>query len=154
MTIDDKIMDEKLQHDIQREAAKILGLSSGKFDKYEYLTGEEILLLDQGRVIEQAKFTYFPLGKALEKQRNMIEEQVKQQVEDLTVLKLNTLKFKIRCVIPENTLSEEAKNKLNKIKEIEKMIEKENLVQRTNEYQHIVLNIFKKCFKHFRYRHL
>ena len=77
MTIDDKIMDEKLQHDVQREAAKILGLSSGKFDKYEYLTGEEILLLDQGRLIEQAKFTYFRLGKALEKQRNMIEEQVK-----------------------------------------------------------------------------
>ena len=31
-------------------------------------------------------------------------------------------------MIPENTLSEEAKNKLNKIKEIEKAIEKENLV--------------------------
>ena len=74
----------------------------------------------------------------------MIEEQVEQQVEDLTVLKLNTLKFTVRGVIPENTLSEEAKNKLNKIKEIEKTIEKENLVQRTNEYTHIVLSIFKQ----------
>ena len=46
MTIDDKIRDEKLQHDINREAAKILALSSRKIDKYEYLTGEEILPLD------------------------------------------------------------------------------------------------------------
>ena len=68
MTIDDKIRDEKLQYDINREAAKISALSSGKIDKYEYLTGEEIILPDQRRVIEQAKFTYSPLGKALEKQ--------------------------------------------------------------------------------------
>ena len=67
MTIDDKIRDEKLQYDINREAAKISALSSGKIDKYEYLTGEEILPPDQRRVIEQAKFTYSPLGKALEK---------------------------------------------------------------------------------------
>ena len=68
MTIDDKIRDEKLQHDINREAAKILALSSRKIDKYEYLTGEEIRPPDQRRVIEQAKFTYSPLGKAFEKQ--------------------------------------------------------------------------------------
>ena len=35
MTIDDKIKDEKLQFDISREVAKILGLPSGKIDKYE-----------------------------------------------------------------------------------------------------------------------
>ena len=58
MTIDDKIRDEKLQYDINREAAKISALSSGKIDKYEYLTGEEILSPDQSRPIEQAKFTY------------------------------------------------------------------------------------------------
>ena len=40
MTNDDKIKYEKLQHDISREAAKISALSSGKIDKYEYLTGE------------------------------------------------------------------------------------------------------------------
>ena len=68
MAIDDKIRDEKLQYDINREAAKILALSSRKFDKYEYLTGEEILPPDQRRVIEQAKFNYSPLGKAFEKQ--------------------------------------------------------------------------------------
>ena len=43
MTIDDKIRDEKLQYNINREAAKTSDLSSGKIDKYEFLTGEEIL---------------------------------------------------------------------------------------------------------------
>ena len=47
MTIDDKIGDEKLHYDINREEAKISGLSSGKIDKYEYLTGEEILKSNQ-----------------------------------------------------------------------------------------------------------
>ena len=70
MTIDDKIRDEKLQYDINREAEKISGLLLGKIDKYEYLTGEEILPPDQSRVIEQTKFTYSPLGKALEKKTN------------------------------------------------------------------------------------
>ena len=58
MTIDHKIGDEKLQYDINKEAAKISALSSGKIHKYEYLTGEEILPSDQRRVIEQAKLTY------------------------------------------------------------------------------------------------
>ena len=68
MTIDDKIKDEKLQDDVNREAVKISLLSSGKINKYEYLTGEEILPFDQSRRIEQAKFTYSPLGRAFEKQ--------------------------------------------------------------------------------------
>ena len=42
MTLEDQIKDEKVQYDINREAAKITALSSGKTDKYEYLTGEEI----------------------------------------------------------------------------------------------------------------
>ena len=70
MTIDDKIRDEKLQYDINREAVKISALSSGKIDKYEYLTDKEILPLDQRRVIEQVKFIYSPLRKALEKKNN------------------------------------------------------------------------------------
>ena len=69
MTIDDKIKDEKLQYNVNRKTAKISALSSGKIDKYEYLTGEEILPSDQSRIIEQAKFTYFPLGKAFEKKK-------------------------------------------------------------------------------------
>ena len=46
MTVDDTIRDEKLQYDINREVGKISALSSGKIDKYEYLTVEEILLPD------------------------------------------------------------------------------------------------------------
>ena len=55
MTSDDKIKDGKLQYNINREAAKISALSSGKIDKYESLTCEEILPSDQSRIIEQAK---------------------------------------------------------------------------------------------------
>ena len=57
MTIDDKIIDRKLQYDINREAAKISASFSGKIYKCEVLTGEEILPSDQSRIIEQAKFT-------------------------------------------------------------------------------------------------
>ena len=67
MMIDDKIRDEKLQDDINREAAKISALSYGIIDKYECLTGEEIPPPDQRKVIEQAKFAYSALGKAFEK---------------------------------------------------------------------------------------
>ena len=47
MRIDEEIRDEKLQYDINREAAKISALTSGKIDKYEYLTSEEILSSNQ-----------------------------------------------------------------------------------------------------------
>ena len=67
MTNDDKIRDEKLQNNINREAGKISALQSGKIDKYEYLLGEEILLSDQGRTIEQAKFIYSLLGENFKK---------------------------------------------------------------------------------------
>ena len=43
MTIDDKIKDENLQYDVNKEAAKMPPLLSGKVNKYEFLTGEEIL---------------------------------------------------------------------------------------------------------------
>ena len=68
MTLDDKIKDEKLQQNINRETTKISTLSSGKIDKHEYLTGEEILPSNQRQIIEQAKFTYSPSAKAFEKQ--------------------------------------------------------------------------------------
>ena len=55
MTIDDKIRDEKLQKDINREAAKISVLSSGKIGKYACFTIKEISPCDQSRMIEQAK---------------------------------------------------------------------------------------------------
>ena len=81
MTIEDQIEDEKLQYDINREAAKISALSSGKIDKYEYLTGEEILPWNQQQIIEQAKFTYSPLRKAFEKQTKTIEDKGEKQIK-------------------------------------------------------------------------
>ena len=56
MTIDDKMRDEKLQNDINREAAKISASLSGKIDKYEYLTGEEILPSSQRQIIRIISF--------------------------------------------------------------------------------------------------
>ena len=87
MTIEDQIKDEKLQYDINRKAAKISVLLSGKIDKYEYLTGEEILPSNQQQIIEQAKFTDSPLGKVFEKQTKTIEDQGKKQVDALADLK-------------------------------------------------------------------
>ena len=68
MPINDKIIDEKLQYNINRETAKISVLSSGKFGKYEFFTGKKILPYNQRQVIDQAKLAYSPLGKASEKQ--------------------------------------------------------------------------------------
>ena len=81
MTIKDQIKDEKLQYDINREAAKISALSSGKLHKHEYLTGEDILPSTQQQKIEQSKFTYSPLGKAFEKQIKTIEDQGEKQIK-------------------------------------------------------------------------
>ena len=87
MKINDQIRDEKLQYNINRQEAKISALSSGKIHKYEYLTGEDILPSNQQQIIEQAKFTYSPLGKAFEKQIKTIENQGKKQVDTLENLK-------------------------------------------------------------------
>ena len=52
MAINGKTVDEKLQYDINRKAAKISALSSGKNDKYYFLTGAEILPSHQSRITE------------------------------------------------------------------------------------------------------
>ena len=67
MTINDKIRDEKLQYEINREAAKISTLSSGKIDKYEYLTGEEILLSNQSQINRTMQIYVFSLRKSFGK---------------------------------------------------------------------------------------
>ena len=71
----------------------MLALSSGRIDKYEYVTGEEILPSNQKQIIEQAKFTHFPLGKAFEKQtktiKNRGEEQVKATITKIIKIKNN-----------------------------------------------------------------
>ena len=81
MTIDGQTEDEKLQYDINREAAKISAFSSGLSNKYEYLTGEEILPFNEKQIIEQAKFTYSTVVKAFEKQIKVIENQAEKQIK-------------------------------------------------------------------------
>ena len=79
MTIEDQIRDEKLQYDINREAAKISALLSGKIDKYEYLTGEEILPSNQQQIIEQAKFTFLLWEKLLINKQNQLKIKEKNE---------------------------------------------------------------------------
>ena len=134
MTIEDQIRDEKLQYDINREAAIISALSSGKIDKYEYLTGEEILPSNQQQIIEQSKFTYSPLGKAFEKQTKTIEDQGKKQVkaiQDKKIVNINNndddYKDKL-LLLKEREIFKDIYNKrLDKIEELGNKIDYDNL---------------------------
>ena len=76
MIIEDQIRDEKLQYDINRETAKISASSSGM---YEYLPGEDILPSNQQKIIEQAKFTYSPLGKAFKTKQKQLKIREKNK---------------------------------------------------------------------------
>ena len=86
MTIEESIIYTKLQYDINRVAATISTLSSGKIDKYEYLAGEEILPPQQHTIIQEANFFYSPLGRALEKETKTIENHGEKQVQLLKSL--------------------------------------------------------------------
>ena len=66
MTINEQIRDEKIQCDIDRDAAKISALSSGKIHNYEYLTGEDILPSNQLQIIEQTNLLILLWEKLLE----------------------------------------------------------------------------------------
>ena len=126
MTVEDQIKDDKLQHDINREAAKISALSSGKLDTYEYLTGEEILPSNQQQTIQQAKFTYSPLGKALEKQRKTIEDQGEKQLDAL-----NTSYKKLPSIkdfVPTEKFNLEINDEIKRIEEIEKNVDRDKMV--------------------------
>ena len=72
MTINDQTRDEKLQYDINRETAKISALSSSKIQKYEYLTGEDILPSNQQQIIEQ--------GKSFRKKAKQLKIKVKNRL--------------------------------------------------------------------------
>ena len=71
-----------------------MALSFGKTDKYEYLTGEEILPSDQSRIIEQAKFTCSPIGREFEKQIKTIEYQGEKQMKGLEENGKQLVKYK------------------------------------------------------------
>ena len=75
MAIDKRTRIEKLQFNNNREAVILSALSSGKMDKYEYLTREKLLPPDKHRLIKQARLTDTLLGNEFEKQVKTIEEQ-------------------------------------------------------------------------------
>ena len=120
MVIDNKIGDEKLQSDIYREAAKISALSSGKIDKYEFLTGKEMFSLDQRGVIEQAKFAYSALEEAFEKQRKAIEEQGKNKLKlqkfQIQKKKKNQKLKSIEGLFPKEMRNDKIKNEIDEIR--------------------------------------
>ena len=137
MTINHQIRDEKLQYDLNRKAADISDLSLGKIGEYEYLTGKEILPSNQQQIIEQAKFTYFPLGKAFEKQAKSIEDQGEKQVETSKDLKdhnkqlANDYEDKL-LISKEREIFKNIYNKrLDKINELREKTDDDNLVLTT-----------------------
>ena len=93
MTLDDKIRDEKLQYNINRETK--ISSSSSKIDKYEYLTGQEILPSDQSRMIKQGKFTYSSFEKVFGKQRTTIENQGQKQIKAIKEQKKQLAKYNL-----------------------------------------------------------
>ena len=129
MTIDDQITNEKLQYDINWEAAKISALSSGKIDKYEYLTGEEILPSNERQIIEQAKFTYSALGKAFEKQIKTIDYQGEKQVHPLKSLESSDKKLpSIKDFISTEKLNPEIIDETERIEDEEKKADRSKMV--------------------------
>ena len=132
MTIEDQVKDEKLQYDINREAAKISALSSGKIDKYECPTGEEILPSNQQQIIEQAKFTYSPLGKAFEKQTKTIEDKGEKQIKAIQDNRKQLISdddYKTKLLISkEREIFKDIYNKrLDKLEELNNKIDYDNL---------------------------
>ena len=112
MAINDQIRGEKLQYDINREAAKISSLSSGKIHKYKYLTGVDILPSNQHQITKQARFTCSPLGKAFEKQTKITEDKGQKQINALESLKPKEQTKSIEESFPEGYGSVEIKNEL------------------------------------------
>ena len=112
----------------------------GKIHKYEYLTREDILPSTQQQILEQARYTYTPLGKAFDKQIKTIDDQGQKQVEALNALKSNN-QLTIEDVICKNILNNhEAKKELDKIKEIKKNVDREKLIYETSEYTYSFKN--------------
>ena len=150
MTVTDqiKVLDRKIkqnvgQYDLDREAAKISGFSPNNLDKYEYLTGEDLSL--KSSTVEQAKFEYSPLGKIFnkslseedgkegrfkrikniegknEEQSKAIENQGNKQLEETK--NINVSSEPLKTISFFSTISEKAKELMNKIKVIDDWLE-------------------------------
>ena len=71
--LDNKIRQNKADYDLHRKNAKILALSPGKLDKYQYLTAEDLGYRPDP--IQKAKFGYSTLGQVFNKGLNLNEKQ-------------------------------------------------------------------------------
>ena len=127
MTIEDQIKDEKLQYDINREAAKISALSSGKIDKYEYLTDEEILPSKQRQIIEQAKFTYSLLGKIIEDQGKKQVKAIQDNKHLVNINKEDDYKDQLLLSKERETFKDVCNKRRDKIEELNNKIDYDNL---------------------------
>ena len=93
--LDNKIRQNQADYDLYRKNAKMSALSSGKLDKYEYLTGEDLGYKPDA--VQKAKFEYSPLGQVFKKGLDSNEKQEGlfkrlKNIEDKTD-KLNTIGF-------------------------------------------------------------
>ena len=127
-----KMKFEKLQYDVNREAEKISALSSGEFNKYEYATGEEILPSNKQQIIEQAKFTYSPLGKVFEKHLKTIEYQGEKQIKAIQdnrkqLISNDDYKNKLLISKEREIFKDIYNRRLDKIKELDNKIDYDNL---------------------------
>ena len=120
MAIDDEVRDEKLQYDINREAANLSTLLSGKLDKYENLSGEEIVPFNQKQIIEQAKFAYSHLEKASEK-------QAEKQVDVIKFLDPFIKLKNIEGIFLQSLINHLIRDKLKEIFKLQDVIKKYNL---------------------------
>ena len=77
-TIGNKIEQNKAQYDLDRQKANISALSSKDVDKYEPLTGEDVLsekdLLEKAATIKI--FEYSPLGNEFKNQSDIAKKPI------------------------------------------------------------------------------
>ena len=121
--LDNKIRPNQAQYDLDKQNGKISALSSGELDKYEYLTGEDLVYKPD--VVQKAKFEYSPLGQVFNKELEKDEKQIGllkrlKNIEDKTDKQLNENKdsqlgIKFISYTIKEKLSEEAKNMLEKL---------------------------------------
>ena len=129
------ILLEKLQKYQPYHQAKLISLNILQVKKY--------CLLIKKKIIEQAKFTYPPLGKAFGKQAKTIEDQGEKQVDALEILKLKDETKSIEGIFPKNHESDETKNELHKIKRYEnKLLERICFMNQASRY--IILKYLKQ----------
>ena len=118
--------------------------SSGKINKHEYLTDEEILPSNQKQITEKVKFTYSPLSKTFEKQTKTIEDQGEKQVDNFKKLELKDQAKSIEGIFPRDHESDEIKNELHKIKRYENKVNRDNLFFKSSKqvYDFRVFKLF------------